>query len=139
MNKIIEKVLSANDIGATGAHQAGILVPKSEEILAFFPPLERDAVNPRAVIAFEDNLCQRWNFNFIYYNNYLRGGTRNEYRLTGMTAYLRESSAQVGDVLVFSIIDGDYYIKIRKATPQESEEDDVVTLVLNNNWKIINI
>ena len=37
----ISKILSANDTGETGGHQAGILVPKQEEILSFFPPLER--------------------------------------------------------------------------------------------------
>jgi len=31
------KLLSANDTGETGGHQAGILVPKSDaELLAFF-------------------------------------------------------------------------------------------------------
>ena len=36
---IISKVLSANDTGETGGHQAGILIPKSEIILSFFPKL----------------------------------------------------------------------------------------------------
>lgn len=37
----IRKTLSANDVGATGAHQAGILIPKNPKILAFFPSLDK--------------------------------------------------------------------------------------------------
>ena len=33
----ISKVLSANDVGDTGAHQAGMLVPKDERVLASDP------------------------------------------------------------------------------------------------------
>ena len=39
--KSITKVLSANDTGETGGHQAGILVPKEERLLSFFPALKR--------------------------------------------------------------------------------------------------
>ena len=34
--KAISKILSSNDIGLTGTHQAGIHVPKEENILSFF-------------------------------------------------------------------------------------------------------
>ncbi len=40
MNKTISKKLSANDLGLTGSHQAGILVPKSTELQNFFPKLD---------------------------------------------------------------------------------------------------
>ena len=32
----VEKILSRNDTGETGGHQAGIHVPKKKEILSFF-------------------------------------------------------------------------------------------------------
>ncbi len=41
----ITKVLSANDTGETGGHQAGMLVPKEGRILAFFPSLDPSEKN----------------------------------------------------------------------------------------------
>jgi hypothetical protein len=36
-----EKQLTANDTGETGAHQAGIHIPKSQkDLLSFLPPLD---------------------------------------------------------------------------------------------------
>ena len=86
----ITKTLSANDVGETGGHQAGILVPKEREILSFFPSLNPRDKNPRVTLVFrEPDGITRWDFNFIYYNNRFFGGTRNEYRLTCMTKYFR--------------------------------------------------
>ena len=34
---VVEKILSANDCGLTGGHQAGALIPKEDRILGFFP------------------------------------------------------------------------------------------------------
>ena len=65
----ISKVLSANDTGETGGHQAGICVPRGSDVLAFFPDLGNSVKNPRASMVFVDDWGQRWNFNFIYYNN----------------------------------------------------------------------
>src|SRR5437762_12218344 len=87
----IAKHLSANDTGDTGGHQAGILIPKIPSILAFFPKVDSSLLNPRHFLVFYDVEDSRWEFSFIYYNNALFGGTRNEYRLTRMTAYLRNS------------------------------------------------
>ena len=84
----IEKMLSRNDTGETGGHQAGILIPKKPEILSFFPSLNSEEKNPRLLITFHDHMGEQWSFYFIYYNNKFFGGTRNEYRLTGMTKYL---------------------------------------------------
>ena len=138
MKHIVEKRLSPNDIGLTGSHQAGILVPKRSELLSFFPALQPDQINPRMVIRFYDDLDQLWKFNFIYYNNKLRGGTRNEYRLTGMTSFLRGAGACVDDILVFEKNDDEYTIRIKKAcTAVEEADDGVVTLVLDNSWRII--
>jgi hypothetical protein len=101
MQKCIEKVLSRNDTGETGTNQAGLLIPKVQTVLSFFPLLERAAYNPRVVIDMVDDAGQEWTFNLIYYNNALCGGTRNEYRLTGMTAFMRMHSLREGDTLVF--------------------------------------
>ena len=61
----ITKVLSMNDTGETGGHQAGILVPKGSEVLSFFPDLGNDEKNPRVSLYFFDEAGQRWKFNFI--------------------------------------------------------------------------
>lgn len=114
------KLLSANDTGATGGHQAGILVPKTDvELLAFFPPLDAEIKNPDVWIWCEDEFGRAWKFRFVYYNNKLHDaeGTRNEYRITWMTEYLRLNSAREGDSVVFEAKDepGDYRISVQKA------------------------
>ena len=91
IEQTISKVLSANDTGETGGHQAGLLIPKQERILSFFPSLDASTLNPRAHLQFEDDVGALWEFAFIYYNNGLFGGTRNEYRLTRMTRFMREA------------------------------------------------
>lgn len=116
------KVLSANDTGATGGHQAGILVPKGEPaLLAFFPPLDASVQNPDAWVEVEDDDGRVWRLRYIYYNNKLHAenGTRNEYRLTHLTKYLREAGAKVGDSLVFTATTspGRYRIAIAPAEP----------------------
>ena len=67
--KKIEKTLTANDLGMTGSHQAGICIPKQKEILDFFPKLESLVKNPRTTMTFIDEFEAKWSFNFIYYNN----------------------------------------------------------------------
>ncbi len=134
----VRKSLSANDLGLTGSHQAGILVPKNQEVLSFFPRLDGKSKNPRANITLQETRDgTRRNFNFIYYNGKLFGGTRNEYRLTCMTAYLRETGANVGDEVVFSKnLDGDYLVDVARANSISSEESGDV-IILSGGWKII--
>src|SRR5690242_8713672 len=97
--RVISKVLSLNDTAETGAHQAGILVPKRAEILAFFPTLDGTLKNPRVMLRFLDTAGGAWDFAFIYYNNRFFGGTRNEYRLTRMTPFLRGHGLRAGDTV----------------------------------------
>ena len=136
MSESITKLLSANDIGVTGTHQAGILVPKEAQILSFFPSLNPKVKNPRMVLVLREMKGgTRWEFNFIYYNNKFFGGTRNEYRLTGMTQYLRSVHPKEGDELVFSKDEnGSIYIDCVR----ETIADDQGVLVLRGGWKIIN-
>lgn len=133
----ITKTLSANDVGVTGGHQAGILVPKVREILSFFPALNPGEKNPRVTLVFREGIS-RWDFNFIYYNNRLFGGTRNEYRLTCMTKYLRAMNACVGDLVVFSRDpDGRLTVELKRTKLPALTHDDV--LVLSGGWKVIKI
>lgn len=134
----ITKTLTANDIGDTGGHQAGILVPKAPEVLSFFPPLSPREENPRVVLTFrDDDGITSWRFAFIYYNNRIRGGTRNEYRLTCMTKYLRSKNAQLGDELVFERdAEGRLHVACNRARPIVDADG---VLKLTGGWKVIQI
>lgn len=114
-----KKTLSANDAGESGGHQAGILVPKGDaDFRAFLPELGNAEKNPRAWIECTDPNGHTWDFCFIYYNNKFHDerGTRDEYRITHMTKFLRSFGAAVGDNFVISGIPrtGRYEISLEK-------------------------
>lgn len=136
------KILSANDVGATGGHQGGILVPKSEtELLAFLPPLEPNKKNPDAWIVCIDEGGAVRRFRFVYYNNRLHddGGTRNEYRITYMTAYFREMRAREHDIFEISQDPGSSKYTIRiiraKVVLPEPKEDSVLRIKITSGWR----
>lgn len=133
----IRKELSANDTGETGGHQAGILVPKDPEILSFFPPLDGSQKNPRHKLVFIDGSGTKWEFSFIYYNNKFFGGTRNEYRLTCMTEFMRSHNLKVGDEIVLSRQEGARFgISFkRKHVPFSADGK----LRLGSTWKVVAI
>ena len=142
----ITKVLSMNDTGETGGHQAGILVPKGSEVLSFFPDWGNDEKNPRVSLYFFDEAGQRWKFNFIYYNNrfFDPNGTRNEYRLTGMTAFFRENGLKAGDTItLIHGEDGEEHIQYKRNSGTGVQETTttegkvIKKLKLGTNWKVI--
>jgi len=131
----ISKILSANDIGLTGGHQAGIHVPKSNDILSFFPSLDVKQKNPRYILNFIDDDEKRWELAFIYYNNKFFGGTRNEYRLTRMTKYINSNNLKVGDELILvNCDDGISRISFKRELKRETGK-----LKLSTEWKVIQI
>lgn len=135
----IAKTLSANDTGETGGHQAGILVPKAPEILSFFPPLDTSEKNPRHMLGFTDTSGRRWQFAFIYYNGRHFGGTRDEFRLTRMTPFLRQAGLVAGDELLLTRdSDGHRTVDWRRAAPSPSLIAGGV-LRLGGGWKTVNI
>lgn len=135
----IRKTLSANDVGATGAHQAGILIPKNPKILAFFPSLDASTKNPRISLYFyEEDELTKWRFEFIYYNGQFFGGTRNEYRLTWMTEYLNSKNAKAGDQVRFLLdTEGRRHVRLIRMTPVTEDESGFIKL--RGGWKVINI
>jgi hypothetical protein len=141
--KTFRKLLSANDVGNTGSHMAGILVPKGEgELLAFLPPLDPAVLNPSAWIDCVTEEGLELKFRYIYYNNkfHAPNGTRNEYRITHMTKYLRDANADESDVFEISREGGigPYYIRIIKAesVKQSSDTDGPVRIKLSG-WRRI--
>jgi hypothetical protein len=131
----ISKVLSENDVGKTGAHQAGILVPKDTKILSFFPALDKKSLNPRVLLTFQDDGGELWQFAFIYYNNSFFGGTRNEYRLTRMTKFLRDKGLKAGDEIILEKHKSQATRIKYKRTGSAQERKHI--LKLGANWKII--
>jgi hypothetical protein len=95
----LRKILTRNDIGTTGSHQAGIHVPKS--VLAHFPVLDSARLNPDLWLDIA-SVHGSFRWRFIHYNNgVVADGTRDEYRLTHIRDFLRRSAAGTGDALEF--------------------------------------
>lgn len=142
IEQTITKTLSKNDSGETGGHQAGLLIPRVSRILSFFPALDSSFHNPRAHLSFYDQGGNKWEFAFIYYNNKFFGGTRNEYRLTRMTRYIRESGLSAGDeVIMHRDGNGDYTISYKRAIEPSATRvaEGETVLQLGSGWKIIKI
>lgn len=138
MKKTFIKILSANDVGSTGGHQGGILIPKGEaELLSFLPPLDPAIKNPDAWIECMDEVGILRRFRFVYYNNKLHDlkGTRNEYRVTYMTRYFRDVGANEGDT--FEISEGKdkskYGIRIVRSLKTQIEEQ-VIRIKITSKW-----
>jgi hypothetical protein len=105
MTTAIGKVLSANDTGETGGHQAGMYVPKSPEILDFFPRLNTSEHTPSHSIRFTwDADNTEYVFNFKYYRS------KDEYHLTGMTEFFRITGMTAGETLVLYREEGRYFV-----------------------------
>ena len=101
------KRLAANDTLATQAHQAGPYIPK-EVLFSVFPILNRpDVENPEHRFdLYIDSHGDYRQVRAVWYNNRLRGGTRNETRLTGFggqnSALLDPDST--GSLAVFAFV-----------------------------------
>jgi hypothetical protein len=142
MKKTFSKTLSANDVGATGGHQGGILIPKSEtELLSILPSLDPAIKNPDAWIDCEDERGTVRRFRFVYYNNKLHDptGTRNEYRITYMTGYFKEMVAREGESFEISRNENDIRYVIRVVRPKresvEHEEHREVRIKIKSAWR----
>jgi hypothetical protein len=105
------KVLSSNDVGSTGGHQSGVVIPKSVANGGFFPHLEPSSLNPRQTLsAILHPSNKSITLNYIYYNGKLHEtSTRNEYRLTGISSFLKDVGAQEGDKLILTKVASDRY------------------------------
>jgi hypothetical protein len=112
------KVLSANDVGATGSHQAGMHIPLSEsEVISFFPPLDSSFQNPDCLLICVDENGSEYQFRYVYYNNKLHAtnGTRNERRITCVRSFFRNFGASEGDSVRFEALsDGRYKVSIKR-------------------------
>ncbi|ETX27010.1 EcoRII N-terminal effector-binding domain-containing protein [Roseivivax isoporae] len=138
------KTLSANDVGSTGAHMGGILIPKGDaELLAFLPRLDPKEYNPDEWIQCVTPDGRELRLRYVYYNNRFHKpkGTRNEYRITHLTKFLRMEGAKEGDTFEISKEDGAarYLINVVKAEqePDEPADDGPVRIKISNGWRRI--
>lgn len=136
------KILSANDLGLTESHQAGLLIPKRIAHLAYFPILDRFSVNPRESMSFYSiDLRINIRLSYIYYNNKDRGsGTRSEYRLTGTTKFFKEVKAEPAQNLEFGYIDNlvrAIIIKNEDTVDINSPGQKKRPYITTNGWKIV--
>ncbi|GAA6164010.1 hypothetical protein NBRC116590_17140 [Pelagimonas sp. KU-00592-HH] len=134
------KTLSANDVGSTGGHQAGIHIPKGEkELLKILPSLEPGIKNPDAWLECVDDEGQRLRFRFVYYNNkhHDEGGTRDEYRVTHMTSWFRDVGAREGDEFEITKTEDSsvYSIRIQQKAIQEPDEGQEGVRIRLNSWR----
>jgi hypothetical protein len=87
----------------------------------------------------EDDNGSVWRFRFIHYNNSLHdpGGTRDEYRITWMTAFFRAIGATAGDTVVLSGEPGTsrYRISVRKFSPAPEADPSVPVRIRLRGWK----
>lgn len=116
------KRLSENDVGETNSHQAGFLIPKEFVKNGLFEVLPTDTLNPRLklkVIDLTDG--SELYLSYIFYNNRYFGGTRYEYRLTGLTRWIKNHGLRSGDVLQITRTDKhDYSVDILKGDRKPS-------------------
>lgn len=136
------KTLSANDVGSTGAHMGGILIPKGDgELLAFLPHLDPKEYNPNEWILCVTPDGREFRLRYVYYNNRLHKptGTRNEYRLTHLTKYLRSEGAKEGDMFEISKKDGaiQYLVNIVPAKKDSDDpvDDGPVRIRISTGWR----
>jgi hypothetical protein len=133
-----QKVLTANDLGLTGTHQSGILIPKDPATLSLFPRLDEAQYNPDTRISvLSPQTGEHWELRFVHYNNRVHGqGTRDEYRVTGTAKLLRALGASVGDILRISrTAVGDIEIRVEPAPRGHHLDGDPITL--SNGWSVV--
>lgn len=130
------KRLSANDTLANNAHQAGPYIPKNI-LFTIFPPLNRpEDENPevRFNLHIDSHEGERRKIRAVWYNNKLRGGTRDETRLTnfgGRTSPFLDPE-NTGSLVLLVFLPGDKgQIPVCRAwiCRNAAEEDSVEDLI----------
>lgn len=133
-----KKLLSQNDIGLTGSHQAGIHIPKDEDLLKFLPALSKNSKNPDAWLDCIDSNDNSWRFRFIYYNNKLTTatGTRNEFRLTHTAKFFKYHDAKPGEEFCISKEENSSIYKV-SIIRQIDSITKPLRVIKVNSWKKI--
>ena len=140
ISKSFSKVLTSNDIGKTGSHQAGLHIPKTnKELIEFLPALNGGTLNPCTWITCIDEHNESWRFRFVYYNNKFHSlsGRRNEFRVTHTAKYLKSNTAFEGDIFVISKGSADVYYRIKLIQKQIESSKTIPSKVKLTGWRKI--
>lgn len=126
----VTKKLRENDLGLTKSHQAGFHIPKSIVNLRFFPELSPSELNPRVRLRITSTQGELdFYANYIHYNNKVLGlGTRDEYRLTGLTGYIRAQGLRIDDEIILTRI-SDYEFAI-----EANKQERTPTHLTSESW-----
>lgn len=110
------KFLSANDSGATGGHQSGILISKSAQDMMFTQALENENILKRTVeIQWQNDF--RTESNFTYYSS------KNELRITKFgRSFPFLNPEQTGALFVFTRQSADQYSAFFLETEDDIEQ-----------------
>lgn len=110
------KFLSANDTGATGGHQFGILISKNAKSMMFAQALDNENILKRTVeIQWQNSLCTQ--SSFTYYSS------KNELRITKFGRnFPFLNSEQTGSLFVLTKQDSDQYGAFFLETEDEIEQ-----------------
>lgn len=110
------KFLSANDSGATGGHQSGILIFKSAKDMMFTQKLENENILKRTVeIQWQNDICTQ--SSFTYYSS------KNELRITKFGRnFPFLNPDQTGALFVFTRQDDDMYSGFFLETEEDIEQ-----------------
>ena len=110
------KFLSANDSGATGGHQSGILISKSSKDMMFTQKLENENILKRTVeIQWQNDICTQ--SSFTYYSS------KNELRITKFGRnFPFLNPDQTGALFVFTRQDDDMYSGFFLETEEDIEQ-----------------
>lgn len=135
-----KKILTKNDAGETGGHQAGITIPKKNTaLLDFFPSLDKESFNPEEWIVCVDSDGNEWDMRYVYYNGKTftpTKSTRNEYRITYMTKFFRKWNAKSQDAIVFRETGrkNRYHLSVERGDEEDSNCIREPKLVVLKGW-----
>jgi len=139
------KRLSGNDTRANGAHQAGPYIPK-KLLFQLFPALDRpEQKNPDFWFdLFVASHADSRKIRAVWYNNKLRGGTRNEARLTnfgGSSSALLDPES-TGVLTIFSFLVGadgaatECHVWVCRHEAEEDAVEDRIGPVEPGTWRV---
>lgn len=145
-NYKVYKILSRNDTGETKSHQSGISIPKEIARSSIFPPLDSSELNPRTNVLFFDEDNIKWEFQYIYYNDYFFGKEKskghNEYRLTCVKNFMSEYTIIAGDSIWFSIDNNEvkhigFLKQSKEADKYMKNENNETVIEIKGGWHYI--
>lgn len=96
----VSKVLTWNDCGQGRSHQAGVHLPKDLG-RSLFGKVGESQKNPKITLSLAPfGAGANMSAVVTYYNSRKFGGTRDEFRITRISQFIRESRLRPGDSLI---------------------------------------